>query len=181
MHSLQNLDINRNSTKLIINILLLLVFTFSFLPKTRAQNDPEIIQYYFGPKVDTIINSVFDDGILRLESDESFLMDCRNSDTAVFIDLYKYCNSCPVYDSTGDIIYWRGYLAKHTNRFFLLNNHKIPIIFGLDQYFGAIDLDRSKSRITLVCGLFGEFEPYVNITIGLRWGTFYEASYNYVH
>ncbi|HCT85683.1 MAG TPA: hypothetical protein DF296_10855 [Candidatus Margulisbacteria bacterium] len=160
-----------------VNFLLLSISIFSFLPKTRAQNGSEIIQYYFGSKVDTIINLALDSGIIKLEPDESLLMLCSNNDTAVYINLYKYCNSCPIYDSTGNLIYWRGYLAKHTNRFFLLNNRKIPVLFELDEFFSAIELDRSKSRITTVYRLFGEFEPQVNITIGFRWGRFYKASY----
>ena len=122
MRFLQIPDI-RDNYKVAISCFVLL-FIFSII---RAQDNSSFIQYSFGSKVDTIINIAIDRDIIKLGADESYLISCSNDDTVVNVYLLKYCSSCPVFDSIGDIAYWRGYLAKYTSRFYIFKNIKSKI------------------------------------------------------
>ncbi len=176
MRFLQIPDI-RDNYKVVVSFLAFL-FIFSVV---RAQDNSNIIQYYFGPTVDTIFNIAIDSSVIKLGTDESFLISCSNDDTVVYIGLYKYCSSCPVFDSTGDIDYWRGYLAMHTNRFYILKNKRIPVIFDeFDECFGALKVfDREKGGFVKAFRLLGEFEANVCIRTNWRGDKIYKVTYIY--
>ncbi len=173
MRFLQIPDI-RDNYKVVVSFLVFL-FIFSVV---RAQDNSNFIQYYFGSKVDTIFNIVIDSSVIKLGTDESFLISCSNDDTVRYICLYKYCSSCPVFDSTGDIIYWRGYLAKYTNRFYILEDMKIPIIFyPFDFSYGVIKIVYKDNYPTIVKSgmMFSEFEAQVCILTNRRGDKIYKV------
>ena len=175
MRFLQIPDI-RDNYKVAISCFVLL-FIFSIV---KAQNNSCFIQYSFGSKVDTIINIAIDRDIIKLGTDESYLISCSNADTVVNVYLIKYCSVCQVFDSTGDIAYWRGYLAKYTSRFYVFKNIKIPIIFSdFDSYFGVVDIiNKEKYPIIIKSGyFFDEFESDVCITTNWHGDKIYEVTY----
>ena len=93
MRFLQIPDI-RDNYKVVISCFVLL-FIFSIV---KAQNNSCFIQYSFGSKVDTIINIAIDRDIIKLGTDESYLISCSNDDTVVNIYLLKYCSVCQVFE-----------------------------------------------------------------------------------
>jgi hypothetical protein len=155
-------------------IIFILLFVVGIL-SAKSQEETRIIQYYFGPTVDTILRMTVDSSLIDIEESESFVLTCSKGDTTVFISLRTYCSSCNLYDSLGNINYWLGYLAKHTNRFYLLEGKKIPIIIsGFDDSFGVIKMiDEKKGLFRKSFRLYGEFESQINIKTNLRGDVIY--------
>ncbi len=175
MRFLQIPDI-RDNYKFVISQFILLFFFSS----ARAQDYSNYIQYSFGSKVDTVINIAIDRDIIKLGTDESYLISCSNDDTVVNVYLLKYCSSCPVFDSIGDIAYWRGYLAKYTSRFYIFKNIKIPIIFSdFDPYFGVVKIinEEKYAIVARRTQLLSEFESDVCITTNWDGDKIYEVTY----
>ena len=175
MRFLQIPDI-RDNYKVVISCFVLL-FIFSIV---KAQNNSCFIQYSFGSKVDTIINIAIDRDIIKLGTGESYLISCSNDDTVVNVYLLKYCSVCQVFDSTGDIAYWRGYLAKYTSRFYVFKNIKIPIIFtDFDPYFGVVKIINEEKYpiVARRTQLLSEFESDVCITTNWEGDKIYEVTY----
>ncbi len=144
----------------------------------KSQQEQGGIRYYFGSKIDTIINLAVDSSLLDLEKSESYILTCSESDTVVFISLLTYCQVCEIYDSIGNINYWVGYLAKNTNRYYLLKTKKVPVIFShFDKTFGVVKMiDEEKGYVRRSIQLFSEFESQVNIEANIRGDEIYKLT-----
>lgn len=145
--------------------IIFLVFFVGLIISVNSQEDNRMIRYYFNPTIDTVLRIAIDSNMLNINETESYIITCSNWDTIRYISLHKYCSTCDIYDSIGDIKYWHRYLAHYSNRYYLLNEMKIPIVFSdFDLKYGVIKMINEKEGIVRKrFRLFGEFEPQINI------------------
>jgi len=143
---------------------IILFFAILLFSNLFAQHNNQGIMYYFGNQIDTLLKQTYGNLVHTLEDNESFAIACSDRDTLLYVSLVFYCNNCDIYDGDGEIDYWRGFLVKNTNRYYLLENKNIPVILDeLDSRYGVIKLlegggVRQSARIV------GEFEPRIVIT-----------------
>lgn len=152
-----------------------IVLFIGLVISSKSQDVNKMIRYYFTPTIDTVLKIAIDSNMLVIEDTESYIVTCSNWDTIHYISLHKYCSSCDIYDSIGDIKYWRGYLAKYSNRYYSFNEIKIPVIFSdYDEKYGVIKmLDSQKGTVRRSFNLLGEFEPQINIETNRRGDKIY--------
>ncbi len=156
---------------------LVLVLTLFLLPNLPAQQSEQKIRYFFGYKIDTILHETFNDLASQLEESEALAIACGALDTMMYVDIISYCKTCEIYDDEGDIDYWRGFLAKNTNRYYLLNNQKVPILLSeLDSDYGVIKM-LEGGGVRQVIQLIGEFEPRIYIVADPKGQKIYKVKY----
>ena len=153
----------------------LIVFFVAIFFVAKSQDENKMIRYYFGHTIDTVLRIAIDSNMLEIEESESYVLTCSSWDTIRYISLYIYCSTCDIYDSIGDIKYWRRYLSENSNRYYLINGMKIPIIFSdFDEKYGVIKmLDEEKGSYRKSFRLFGEFESKISIETNRRGDKFF--------
>lgn len=144
-----------------------------------SQEENRKIRYYFGSKIDTVLKISIDSNIIKLDDKESYVISCDEGDSVIYISLHTYCSSCDIFDSIGEINYWLGYLVHYSNRFYLINDLQIPIVFsGLDKQFGVIKmLNEEKGYFRKSIQLFPEFGSQVNIITNRKCDKIYDIEY----
>jgi hypothetical protein len=156
-----------NRMRFFIAITFMLITSSVSLAQEEQQQS---IRYYFGKKVDSVLNQASNNMNSQLLENESLLLTCTLKDSLLYVSLQTYCNNCNIYDSIGNINYWRGFLAKKSNRFYKIKDLKLPVIFNqFDLLFGVIKMiDESKGSYRSAFQLFSESEPSIIITTDIK-------------
>tara|TARA_B100000780_G_C21105591_1_gene446394 strand:- start:947 stop:1441 length:495 start_codon:yes stop_codon:yes gene_type:complete len=151
-------------------------FTLFLLSNSFAQQDDQKIRYFFGHKIDTILYKESSKIISQLEEKEALAIACRVHDTTLIIKLFTYCKTCEIYNQNGDIEYWNGYLALNTNRYYMLNKLKVPILFKLDASYGAVKI-YENGGVNRATRIVGEFETQIIIRASVNGRYIYSVEY----
>jgi hypothetical protein len=138
--------------------------------KMFSQKESNEIRYYFNPRIDSILTIAIDSNLLNIPKyeDSLYFIIFHETDTLIQLTITT-CPDKKIYNDSGKIINWIGYLMKNTNRNLQISGRKIPLILESDIYFGVVSVVNESQKIfTQVAFLNIEFRKKLRIIADSR-------------